>query len=192
MTVCSSRGLLYGCLYCLLSVSTKQQRLSGSAAIVLQLNKHSQRAKVLLLEMSGLCKTLLSWSLMQGYVWNRLKGRDLCLMAEGVSSLSKFPGVFAKELNGRKIALSLCIQPHYSTQAWEMRSSQQNHWRQEKSWPQLHSEMLEWEHWQSILELFSADLYCVCLHVYANLQKLWKAFLWFPVMIPSQRVYLDE
>lgn len=35
-------------------------------------------------------------------------------MAERVSSFTKFPGVFATELNGRKVALSLHIQPRYS------------------------------------------------------------------------------
>lgn len=36
-------------------------------------------------------------------------------MAERVSSFTKFSGVFATELNGPKITLSLYIQPCYST-----------------------------------------------------------------------------
>lgn len=72
MTECSIRGLQYGCLYWMLSVTTKQQQSSRRAGVVLQLNKHlgaqhSQRAKVVLLGMGGLCKALLSRSLVQGF-----------------------------------------------------------------------------------------------------------------------------
>lgn len=73
MTECSSRGLQYGCLYGLLSVTIKQQQSSRSAGVVLQLNKllgawHSQRIKVVLLGMDGLRKALFSLSLMQEFV----------------------------------------------------------------------------------------------------------------------------
>jgi len=72
VTECSSRELQYGCLYCLLSVTTKQQQSSKSAGVVLQLNKHlraqhSPRAKVVFLGMGALSKALLSRSLMQGF-----------------------------------------------------------------------------------------------------------------------------
>lgn len=120
MTVCSSRRLQYGCLYCLLSATTKQQQSSWSARVVLQLKKHlgtphSQRAKVALLGIGALGKALLSQSLMQGFVWNRSNGERPFLMAERVSSFTKFPGVFATEFSDPKITLSLYIQPCYST-----------------------------------------------------------------------------
>lgn len=47
-------------------------------------------------------------------------------MAERVLSFTEFPGagVFAVELNGCKIALSLHIQPHYSTSDISLRAGE--------------------------------------------------------------------
>lgn len=58
MSECSSRGVQCGCLYCLLSVTAKQQQSSRSAGVVLQLNQHSgaqhsERTKTVLLGRGG-------------------------------------------------------------------------------------------------------------------------------------------